>query len=68
MKTWVATVGDRRLWQNPGTEKRQSHSISSSFAPTKLGDEIGRAPMKKKLKKSPKEVLAKAEDPAVKLL
>ena len=68
MKTWVATVGDRRSWQNPGTEKRQSHSISSRFAPTKLGDKIGRAPMKKKLKKSPKEVLAKEEDPALKLL
>ena len=54
------------MWQNPGTEKRQSHSISSRLAPTKLGDKIDRAPMKKKLKKSPKEVLAKAEDPAVK--
>ena len=65
MTTWVATVGDRRLWQNPGTEKRQSHSISSRLAPTKLGDKIGRAQMMKKLKKSPKEVLAKAEDPAL---
>ena len=68
MKPGVATVGNRLLWHTTGTEKWQSDSIGSGFAPTKLGDKIGRAPLKKKLKKSPKEVLAKAEDPVMKLL
>ena len=63
IKTWVATVGDRWSWQNPGTEKRQSHSISSRFAPTKLCDKVGRAPVKKKLKKVAERGARKSRGP-----